>query len=79
MLRDLYSLKKINSVNFSRRHEILPFEDVQSVENFCQKEDCSLFAFGSHNKKRPNNLIIGRLFDGHVIDMVELGVTNMKS
>lgn len=28
LLRDLYTLKKINSINFSRRHEVLPFEEI---------------------------------------------------
>lgn len=30
--------------------------------------------FGNHNKKRPNNLIIGHMFDYHMLDMVELGL-----
>lgn len=29
-------------------------------EFFSKKTDCSLFLFGSHNKKRPNNLIFGK-------------------
>ena len=35
-----------------------------SIEFFAQKEDASLFAFSNHNKKRPNNMVLGRLF-GH--------------
>jgi ribosome production factor 2 len=32
-----------------------------------------------HNKKRPNNLVLGRTFDRQVLDMVEFGVTRFKS
>ncbi|KAF2987162.1 hypothetical protein EK904_012098 [Melospiza melodia maxima] len=49
-------------------------EVLKDIEFFSKKSDCSLFLFGSHNKKRPNNLIIGRMFDYHVLDMIELGV-----
>lgn len=33
----------------------------------------------STNKKRPNNLVIGRTYDRRVLDVVELGVTYYKS
>eukprot|EP00951_Prasinocladus_malaysianus_P034848 scaffold355101_cov41-Prasinocladus_malaysianus.AAC.1 len=48
-----------------------PFEagGESSLEFYCQKSDAGVFAFGSHNKKRPNNLILGRVFDGHIYDM----------
>ncbi|EGR29115.1 hypothetical protein IMG5_162990 [Ichthyophthirius multifiliis] len=78
-MKDLYSLKKINSLNFSRRHEIRPFEEIQQIENYCQKQDCAFFLFGSHNKKRPNNIVLGRIYDNHVLDMVELGINNLQS
>lgn len=35
--------------------------------------------YGSHSKKRPDNLVIGRMYDHHVYDLVEVGVENFKS
>ena len=34
--------------------------------------------YGSHSKKRPNNLVIGRTYDHHIYDLVEVGVQNFK-
>lgn len=44
----------------------------------CQKNDCSLFGLVSHSKKRPHNLVLGRTYDGHILDMFELGVNYYK-
>lgn len=44
-----------------------------------RKNDCSLFMLGSHNKKRPHNITIGRTFDGKLLDMMELAVCDFKS
>ena len=35
--------------------------------------------FPGHNKKRPNNLIMGRLFDRQILDVMEVGVLRFKS
>uniref|UniRef100_A0A672YU43 Ribosome production factor 2 homolog n=1 Tax=Sphaeramia orbicularis TaxID=375764 RepID=A0A672YU43_9TELE len=78
-LKDIYSLKKPNAVLYKKKNITRPFEDSTSLEFFSKKSDCSLFLFGSHNKKRPNNLIFGRLFDFHVLDMIELGIEKYVS
>uniref|UniRef100_A0A8C6NZ40 Ribosome production factor 2 homolog n=3 Tax=Nothobranchius TaxID=28779 RepID=A0A8C6NZ40_NOTFU len=78
-LKDVYSLKKPNAVLYKKKNITRPFEDSTSLEFFSKKSDCSLFLFGSHNKKRPNNLIFGRMFDFHVLDMIELGVEKSVS
>lgn len=78
-LKDIYSLKKPHAVLYKKKNITRPFEDSTSLEFFSKKTDCSLFLFGSHNKKRPNNLIFGRLFDFHVLDMIELGIEKYVS
>ncbi|XP_063299583.1 ribosome production factor 2 homolog [Pelobates fuscus] len=78
-LKDIYALKKPNCILYKKKNMTRPFEDQTSIEFFSKKSDCSLFIFGSHNKKRPNNLIFGRMFDFHVLDMIELGVEKFVS
>ena len=43
------------------------------------QSQCGLFAIGSHSKKRPHNLTLGRIHDGHLYDAIELGVDRYKS
>lgn len=43
----------------SQKNDILPFEDATFLEQAGRKRDANFFIFGSHTKKRPNNLIIG--------------------
>lgn len=81
VLAQIYHLKKGLAVKFSRKNDkIQPFEITgqTSLEFFSLKTDCSLFVFGSHSKKRPNNLILGRMYDHHIYDLVEVGVENFK-
>lgn len=53
-------LKKPDAVMLTQKNDILPFEDAVQIEKLLQKHDSSLFFFSSHNKKRPNNLVIGK-------------------
>lgn len=78
-LKELYMLKKHNAVMYKRKNILRPFEDETPLEFFSKKSDASLFMFGSHSKKRPDNLVLGRMFDFHVSDMIELGIQNFKS
>ena len=63
----------------TKKNVIRPFEDINSLEFLSQKNDCSLFMVGSHSKKRPHNLIMGRMFNYQLLDMIELGVLDYKS
>jgi ribosome production factor 2 len=78
VLHDIHQLRKPFAKVFSKRNEKRPFEDETSCEFLCTRNDASLFAFASDSKKRPNNLVLGRLFDGHILDMYELAISNFK-
>jgi len=45
----------------TQKNDILPFDDAVQIEKLLQKHDSSLFFFSSHSKKRPNNLVLGKL------------------
>lgn len=77
-LRDLYDLKKPLAKSLSRANDMTPFEDDVKLQNLIVRNECSLFVFGSSSKKRPNNLVLGRLFEHELLDMVELGVSSYK-
>jgi len=79
LLRDLHRLRNPLSQLFTRTHDIHPFEDTGRLEALCNKHDHGLFAFGSSSKKRPFRLIMGRLFDAKLLDMIEFKVDDYKS
>ncbi|XP_055121614.2 ribosome production factor 2 homolog [Symphalangus syndactylus] len=79
VLKDVCALKKTYGVLYKKKNITRPFEDQTSLELFSKKSDCSLFMFGSYNKKQPNNLVIGHMYDYHVLDMIELGIENFVS
>ncbi|WWD21395.1 hypothetical protein CI109_105880 [Kwoniella shandongensis] len=79
VMKDLYALKRPEAINFSRKNDIHPFEDASSLEFFANKNDASLMVTGLHSKKRPHDLVFTRMFDGRVLDMIELGVEELRS
>lgn len=73
-LRSLYNMSKPDAQFLNRRRDIRPFEDASELERLIQHHDTALFGVASHSKKRPDNLILGRCFDGHLLDMFEFKV-----
>ena len=81
VLKDLRSVLSPHAKLLTKNNMIVPFDDagIHSLEFLTTKNDAALFAMASHNKKRPNNLVIGRTFDRRVLDMVELGILRYRS
>jgi len=80
VMDDLFALKKPAAIKYSHKksNDVKPFEDTASLEFFSSKSDASLFVLGTHSKKRPHNLTIGRLFNYHILDLLELGIYDYK-
>jgi len=67
------------SKNFTRKTEERPFENDASFRFLCEKNNASLFALGSHTKKRPDSLVLARMFEFNVLDMYELGLSSIQT
>jgi ribosome production factor 2 len=80
LLRELHIMRgsQMSQLLMKKTHDLAPMDDASLVERTLAKYDCSLFVVGNHQKKRPNNLVIGRTFNGHVLDMFEFAVENYK-
>lgn len=78
-LTELGALLKPAAKKLTRKNPLLPFEagGEAHVCSLARLNDASVFIVGSHTKKRPHTLTLGRTFDGHVLDMVELGVRSL--
>ncbi|GMI19995.1 hypothetical protein TeGR_g3676 [Tetraparma gracilis] len=79
LLKDLKAMQAPAVKLLTKKNDIHPFEDASSVEFLMTKNDCATFALASHNKKRPDNLVLGRTFDGALLDCVEFGVGSYRS
>ncbi|KAJ7596766.1 Brix domain-containing protein [Mycena floridula] len=76
LMKDLMALKRPDAISFSKKNVVHPFESVESFEFWSAKNDAGLFVYGQNTKKRPNGLCFVRMYDGKVLDMVEVGVEN---
>jgi ribosome production factor 2 len=80
VLKDMRAMQAPDAKFLTKKNQIVAFDTdgQQSLEFLTTKNDCALFALASTNKKRPNNLVMGRTFDHQVLDMVELGILRYK-
>lgn len=54
--------------------DVHPFDDIGPVERMAVNQQSTLFVCGTHQKKRPDNVIFGRLFSDHILDLFEFGL-----
>lgn len=78
-LKDMYDLKKPYAVKLQHKNDICIFENATPVEQFCKKYETAVFLMGSHSKKRPNNVVVGRMFNYTLLDMYELGIESLQT
>ena len=81
ILKDMRAMQSPHCKLLTKKNAIVAFdtEGQHSLEFLTTKNDCAMFALASTNKKRPNNLVIGRTFDSQILDMAEVGVLRYKS
>ena len=73
VLKTVHTLTKPDSVMLNKKNDnIHPFENAESLEFLAGKNDCGMVVFATHSKKRPHNLTLVRMYNGKVLDMVEL-------
>lgn len=75
VMATLQAFKKPNAIQFHQKNMLRPFEDPASLEFFAERNDASMFCFGSHSKKRPHNIVFGRFHNNQLLDMVEMAVS----
>ncbi|KAF8155431.1 Brix domain-containing protein [Crassisporium funariophilum] len=78
VMRELMALKRPNAIAFNKKNPIHPFDaastSIQSLEFWADKNDASMFVVGQTTKKRPHGMTFVRMYDGKVLDMMEVGV-----
>jgi ribosome production factor 2 len=77
------SLKRPHAIAFNKKNDVRPFDSdsdsTASIEFWASKNDASLFVIGQTTKKRPHGLTFVRMYDGRILDMLEVGVDSWIS
>ena len=81
LMKDLHMQRgnDISKLFLRTGKDIHPFDDIGPLESMASKQGCALFVAGTQQKKRPNNITFGRLFDDHILDLFEFGVSGYHS
>lgn len=71
VLKELHDVKKPASRYIARRLDKNPSQSLDFIEAICKQNVASMFGFGSSTKRRRNHLLLGRLYNGKILDMFE--------
>ena len=73
---------KEDVVRLARRNDgVRPLEAGGEVllEKLARQWECGLFTLATHSKKRPNNITVGRVYDGNLYDVLEMAVQRYEA
>jgi ribosome production factor 2 len=79
LMRDLHLQRgssDLSKLFLRTSYDIHPFDDIGAIEQQANKQGSHLFACGTHQKKRPDNLIFGRTYHDHILDLFEFAVSD---
>eukprot|EP01105_Mastigella_eilhardi_P009317 TRINITY_DN2205_c0_g1_i1.p2 TRINITY_DN2205_c0_g1~~TRINITY_DN2205_c0_g1_i1.p2 ORF type:complete len:407 (-),score=148.20 TRINITY_DN2205_c0_g1_i1:38-1258(-) len=75
---ELSMLKKPYVFKTPGHFAIHPFDDDSKLDEMSRRKDASLICFGTSSKRHPESLVFARMYDHHVLDMIELVVKNVR-
>ena len=69
----------LNKLYLQKNNNIMPFEDNAKLISRAKRDDAGFLCFGSHNKKRPDNIVFHRFYHDQVLDMLEIGIDEIQT
>jgi ribosome production factor 2 len=63
---------------FSKKNALHPFEDPHPLEFYSERNQAAFIVLASHSKKRPHSLVFARMYDGQLLDMIEVGLESIR-
>lgn len=77
-LKEIFFLKKPNSILFSKKNKLNVWDDPRPLDFFSEKTQASFIAVSSSTKKRPHALTFARMYDHQVLDMIQVEILGIK-
>ena len=71
-------LFKSRTQKLNSRYDTRPFEDAGLMLHLSDKHQCPLFLFGQSSKKHPSRIVIGRVFEREILDLLQLDILSFS-